>query len=174
MSLQCNVSLNVNTYTAGQSPSPNATVQVYNPNAVAVVVTGMRVFFYVLGSTQQATASSPAVPPTGAGQTVSVPALSSLYFGPFSVAVGSAANANPNLAMGPVGSTGPINPQLAHPMQYTLMVGAEVTGSDGSLNTATPAPLLVSYFSQPTQATAGGTLQLSTAANSAGIVPGWP
>jgi len=162
MSLQANVTLNTGSYSAGQNPPPMATVTVYNPNASAVVVTGIQMssrpqFSGLVNSV----AMSPSVPPTGPGQTVSVPALSSITFGPFPMVVGSAANVNSQAAVNQVGNLFPINPQGSQPPQTTMLIGATVYGSDGSLNEAGQAGLLVSYTSAPPVAYQGGFLNFA-------------
>lgn len=162
MSLQAQVTLNYSSYSAGQNPPPMATVQVYNPNATAVVVTGIQMsarpqFSPLVNSM----AMSPSAPPTGPGQTVSVPALSSITFGPFPMAVGSAANVNSFQAVNQTGNLYPINPQGSQPPQTTLLVGATVYGSDGSVNEAGQVGLLLSYASAPPVAYQGGFLNFA-------------
>lgn len=161
MSLQCNVTLSRSDYTAGQSPAPMATVTVYNPNASAVVVTSINMKAHALGSTANALSMSPSVPPTGPGMTVSVPTLSSITFGPFPLAIGSAANVNSFAAVNQSGNLNPINPQGSQPPQTQVMVGALVYGSDGSVNEAGEAGLLLSYSSSPPLGYQGGDLNFA-------------
>lgn len=166
MSLQCQVTLNYSSYSVGQNAPPNATVTVYNPNASAVVVMGIAITSRVLnGSSVNQSAMSQSLPPTGPGMTVLVPTLSSITFGPFPITVGSAANANSFQAVNQTGNLNPINPQVALPPQFTLLVGATVTGSDGSNNVAGVAPLLVSYCPPPPLGWQGGFLQFSAPNN---------
>lgn len=175
MALQCNVTLNYASYSAGQTPPPMATLTVYNPNAVAVVVTAVQIQARVLGDLGvNRLAMSPSVVPIGPGQMTSVPALSSITIGPFPIVVASAAASNSYQSMGPTGSTTPVNNQGSQPLQYTLMVGAEVLGSDASINQAGQAALLVSGSSAPPLGYQGGFLQFNAPNNFLGTTPGWP
>lgn len=175
MSLQCQMSLNVATYTAGQSPAPQATLQVYNPNASAVVVTGIALTFAdaVTGATINAAVNAP-MPAMGPGATVVVPTLASITFGPFPIVVGNVGNGSLFLAL-PTGTSlrSPANIQLAQPIQFQLLVGAIVQGSDGSSNTAGVAPLMVAYSTPPPIGFQGGSLQLYAVNNCVtGLVTG--
>lgn len=164
MALTCNMTLNVASCTAGQSPSPQATLQVYNPNAIAVAVTGIALTFTdTLGVPINVAANAP-TPAMGPGQTVVAPPLGSINFGPFPIAVGSAANANSFLAQPPA-DLSPINPQLAQPPLTQMFVGAVVYGSDGSSNLAGVAGLTVAFTAQPPVLYQGGSLQLNGANN---------
>lgn len=166
MSLQANVTLNYSSYTAGQNPPPMATVTVYNPNASAVVVTSVNMSAHALGDPLvNRLAMSPSVPPTGPGMTTSVPALSSITIGPFPVVVGSASNVNSFQAVNQSGNLFPVNPQGSQPPQTTVMIGALVYGSDGSVNTAGEAAILVSYSVSPPVGYQGGFLQFSSPNN---------
>lgn len=172
MALSCQVLLNVASYSAGQTPPPQATVLVFNPNASPVVVTSIQMTARVLYSSSSLSrlAMSPSVPPIGPGMTTMAAALSSINIGPFPISVGSAANANPFQAVNQTGNLNPINPQGSQPMQYTLMIGADVYGSDGSYNSAGEVALLVSYTSAPPLAYQGGFLQLAGPNN---LVSAW-
>lgn len=177
MALSCQVSLNYSSYAVGQSPSPQATVFVFNPGAAAIVVTSMQLYGTVnLAGPASASATTmlPVVPPTGPGQTVSVPAGGSINIGPFSVVAASAANVNPFQMVNQTGNLNPINPQPSQPAQYILNVGARVYGSDLSVNEAGTAPLLVSYYPPPPPAYQGGYLQFGVPNNFIGFTPGWP
>ncbi len=175
MALQCQMTLNVGSYAAGQTPPPMATLVVYNPNATAVVVTGLQVKAAVLNDPNvNRLAMSPCVPPIGPGMTTSVPALSSINIGPFPIVVASSANVNSYQAVNQTGNLQPINPQGSQPAQYTLQVGADVYGSDGSFNTAGVAPLLVSYGSTPPVGYQGGFYDFAGPNNFIGFTPGWP
>lgn len=171
MSLQCNITLNYASYTAGQNPAPMATVQVFNPNASPVSVTNMQIYSRVQnGSTVNTSTMLPSVPPIGPGMTTLVPALSSINIGPFPVVVGSGANVNSFQAVNQAGNLNPINPQASQPAQFILKIGAVVQGSDGSFNEAGQAALLVSYASNPPQAFQGGYLQFSAPNNLSSFV----
>ncbi len=177
MSLQCQVTLNYGSYSAGQNPAPMATVQVYNPNAVTVVVTALQLNSLVVNggvSSTNKTAMLPSVAPIGPGMTVSVPTLSSITIGPFPVVISSAANVNSFQAVNQTGNLNPINPQGSQPAQFTVLIGADVYGSDGSFNTAGVASLLVSYQSAPPLAFQGGFYQFASPNNFIGVTPGWP
>ncbi len=166
MSLSCQVSLNYSAYTAGQNPAPMATVFVYNPNASAVVVTSIQMTAYaLLDPLVNRLAMLPSVPPTGPGMTVSVPTLSSITIGPFPIVLGSAANVNSFQMVNQTGNINPVNPQGSQPPQTTVMVGATVYGSDGSVNVAGVAPVYLSYSETPPLAYQGGFLQLQAPNN---------
>jgi hypothetical protein len=173
MALQCQVSLNVSSMSAGMTPPPQATITVYNPNAVAVVVTGaaLRVIentglpMPAIGAAISYVGAPPSLMPIGPGQTVLVPALGSITIGPFPVAVNSAANANQFQMVNQTGNNNPLNPQGSSIPIATLLVGATVQGSDGSTNEAQQAGLIVSYQSQPPLGSAGGFLQFSVPMN---------
>ncbi len=166
MALQCQVSLSYASYATGQNPAPMATVQVFNPNASAVVVTAINVKGRVANDPLRGSlAMLPSCPPIGPGMTTVVPALSSITIGPFPIVVGSAANVNSFQAVNPVGSLNPINPQGSQPAQFQVLVGADVYGSDGSFNEAGEAGLLVSYSSAPPPAYQGGYLQFTNPNN---------
>jgi len=163
MALQCNMTLSSGSMVAGQSPAPQATLTVYNPNAAAVLVSGARVSIATASGQQMHAGSSPLVPLIAGFSTV--PALSSLTFGPFPVAIGSAAAGSQAQMVPP--STQPVNPQASQPLQTLFAIGATVYGSDGSVNTAGTAPLLLSYFPPPPPNFQGGPLQFSQPNNTA-------
>lgn len=130
---------------------------VYNPNASAVVVAGVQLNYTILGgSTVNQSAVQPALVPIGPGQTVSVPALSSINIGPMSVAMGSAASLNSTQSVTPVGNPFPLNPQPSQPPNPTLVVGATVYGSDGSVNIAVPQGILIYPAINPALGNQGG------------------
>ncbi len=156
MALQCNVSLNYASYTAGQTPPPMATLQVYNPGAVPVNVQSVQMQFYDVSGTISTMSAGASVPPIGPGMTTLVPSLSSITIGPFPVVVASASNVNSFAAVNQAGNLFPINPQRAERSHFTLMVGALVYGSDLSVNVAGQAALLVSYTSNPPPGFQGG------------------
>jgi hypothetical protein len=167
MALTCNMTLNIASCVAGQTPPPQATLTVYNPNASPVVVTGVQVQIFDLDSDIEMPANAPLVP-IGPGQTTLVPALSSITIGPFAISVGSAANVNSFAAVNQTGNLFAINPQPTQPPQNVITVGATVYGSDGSVNTAGVAPLLVSYTSAPPLGYQGGFLNFASPNNAAG------
>lgn len=164
MALQCQMTLNTPSCSIGQSPVPMATLVVYNPNAVAVAVTGIQVTLF--GPTQLPinAAFNPPTPAMGPGQTTVAPAVSSINFGPFPIVVGSAGAISmpspPSLNSAPMGG----NPQVAEPPGTLLYVGATVMGSDGSVNEAGKVSLLL-YPAVMQPFTLGGTLFLSNGQN---------
>jgi len=163
MALVCNMTLNTASVTAGQNAA-QATLSVYNPNASAVVVTGASVFTTTLAG-QYTNSTNQSVVPLGPGMTTVVPALGLITFGPFPVAASSAANVNSYAAVNQVGNLFAINPQPSQRPQQVLMVGALVYGSDGSVNVAGQAPLLVSYTSAPPLNYQGGPMMFSAPNN---------
>lgn len=161
MALTCAIALSTTSYAAGQTPPPVVTVLCGNATASALVVTSVQPHYSVVGST---TKGNPipfgaALPAYGPGAPVTVPALGSASIGPFAITVG-------NVAAGVVANGGLIQP--SQPTDYTMLVGATVTASDGSVNEAAPLGLLVSYTVRPIGASQGGQLIFSAASNSAG------
>lgn len=157
MALQCQILLSSSTTVAGQSPPPMATLQVYNPNASAVAVTAIQMAYYdgVTGRPINA-AVAPQMPAYGPGQVVVATALTSITFGPMPVATGSASNMSSYPQAGYSSGTTPFNPQAGQPPQTSILIGATVYGSDGSVNEAGRAGLFVSYVPFPPQAFQGG------------------
>lgn len=158
MALICSVVLSANTYLAGHTPPPSASIVCYNNGASTVVVTGVQLHKRIHGSD---TPGGPvpmgnALPAYGAGAPVVVAAGSTASVGPFAVTVGSAAAA--------IGG----NSQPSQPPVAILVIGATVMGSDGSRNVATEAGITVSYSIRPRINTQGGQLDFSRASNSAG------
>ena len=160
MALVCAMSLNTGVYSAGQTPPPQATLTVYNPNAVAVSVTGVQVTARAFGDTPiNHVPMAPVLPAIGPGMTTSVPPLGTITVGPFPIVVGSAANANSFQVVNQTANLNPINPQgPALVPQTIVMVGAAVNGSDGSVNVASEAGLTVSYSNSPPLGYQGGFL----------------
>ncbi len=141
-----------------------ATLQVYNPNASPVAVTGIQLqFFDSLNNPIQASANLPMLA-MGPGQTVVAPARSSINFGPFPIVIGSAANiGSPTIPL----TTPPtsVNIELAEPQSAQLYLGATVYGSDGSINTAGRAAVFVSPTIGPIPLMSGGVLQFYNGSN---------
>lgn len=140
------MSLNVDSALAQSSPLPQATLQVYNPNASPVAVTGIAVKYLNAEFQPFNAATNLPMPAMGPGQTVVVPALASLFFGPFSVTLGMAGNANMFLA---APQTAPLSAmsrsELANRRAQRVFVGATVYGSDGSINEAGLDSVLFSW-----------------------------
>lgn len=162
MALVCTVVLSTTSYRAGATPPPMATVQCYNPTASTIVVSGVEIYGRVLGSS---TPGNPVpmgmpLPPYGPGAPVTIAAGATLPVGPFPITAGSAAAALRD------GNTG--NAQPSQPLNYTLMIGAIVFGSDLSRNTAGEAGMLVSQTIAPTVGQQGGSLIFSKPTNSSG------
>jgi len=169
MALIANMTLSSGSMVAGQSPAPQATLTVYNPNAAAVLVSGARVSISTASGQQVHAGNAPTVPLIAGYSTV--PALGSLTFGPFPVAIGSAASGNAFQMVPP--STQPVNPQASQPLQTLFAIGAIVYGSDGSVNIAGTAPLLLSYYPPPPLNFQGGPMQFSQPNNLAlGLMTG--
>ena len=171
MPLSAAISLNSRSAIAGQSPSPKATVTVANSGTSAVSVTGLQVTANVVGNSNQVLPMSPSVPAIGPGATTSVPAGGSITFGPFDIAVGSAARVS---AFESVGSGGAANPQPSQPAQTNLEVGGTLYGSDGSIHAIRPMSMLLSHSFPPPAGTQGGYLNFAGSANFLGALPGWP
>lgn len=159
--------MNYRAYAAGMTPPPKATLTVYNPNASSVAVTGIALtFFDELGNPVNV-AGRPPMPAMGPGQTVVVPTLSSITFGPFPIVIGSAANVNTFLAQPsaqPVED--PMPRQVAHRATQLVQIGGVVYGSDGSINTIVMDSVLVSSSTIPPRLFQGGASDFAAANNS--------
>ena len=153
MALTCQMTVTPASYQAGQSPPPVASLQVFNPNAVAVSVTGIELVFRDTQGLAQRPPVLEGLPPIGIGQTTSVPSLGVITIA-FPIAVANLASAN-SFQMVPPSSV-PANPQSANPPQSQLVIGARVYGSDGSVNDAGPGGLLVSFANPPPLGFQGG------------------
>lgn len=165
MALQCQVVLSRATY-AGESPAPMCSLFVYNPNAVAVTVISVEPRLRDVNDTGTVNRIPGQAPNffVGAGQNVTVPALSSLTIGPVPLAFGSAANANSQqttvLGSSATSYQAPQNnSQPSQKPQMQIMIGANVYGSDGSVNVAGEAGILVSCFVKPAKYSQGGIMQ---------------
>jgi hypothetical protein len=162
MALQCQMSLNGSSYSAGQTPIPSAFCTVYNPNASPIAVTGMRLTVQTTtdSSFNQVGANVPEIP-LGPGQLTIVQPLTSIVIGPINLAGGSAANVNSFQAVNQVGNLNPVNPQPSQLPQQTFIIGAIVYASDGSVNQAGTVGALISYTSAPPKGYQGGFLNLA-------------
>ena len=189
MALNCQVILGNTSGAAGRSPPCTANILVFNPNAAAVIVTNAAMTFAMLGATGitqggAGLAYSPSVPPIGPGQALTVPANGSITVGPFYVVIPSVAAANGFQTINPMpGAAVPsldfdgegfdsYGPGGGQP-QFTILVGATVYGSDGSVNTAGTAPYFVDVNVPPPPGFNGGFAQFGAPTNSSLLaVPG--
>lgn len=165
MALVCAMSLNTQFCQAGASPAPMATLTVYNPNATSVAVTAIQISYFDAQLRPINAAAAPQLPAASPGQTVVVPTLSSITFGPMPVAVGSPASANSFWNASVSNTAATPNPQVALPPQTQVLIGGTVYGSDGSANTITPIGLTVSYTPAPPVLSQGGALQFASGNN---------
>lgn len=170
MALTCQMLVSPPSYQAGQSPPAMAILRVYNPNAVAIVVTGVQLVFKDSVGVERPFPILPSVVPIGYGQTVSVPATSSIDIGPFPLAFASSAAAS-SFERVPPGAQ-PSMTQGSRPPQEQIFVGAIVTGSDGSSNIAGSAGVLVSYSVSPPVAYQGGFMNFYWPNNAALVAAG--
>ena len=159
MALNAAIQMSTNSCVAGATPVPTFSLVVGNPNAAAIVVTNVDIYFTDPQGNAIRPAASPVVPPIGQGQPTTVAANGSTTLGPMSLGIGSAANAN-SFQMVPPGAT-PANPQGALPAQQQIFVHARVYGSDGSINEAAPGGILVSPALFPPPASQGGYVQFA-------------
>jgi hypothetical protein len=157
MALQCALNFVSSTYTAGATPPPQLSMTLFNPNAFAVLVLGVRIYTKDPSGALSQSPYGEVSWPVGPGSNVTVPALGTLLMGPVAFTVGSAANANGAQYVSQVAGQATL-PQSAEPPQRTVLAAATVAASDGSLNEATPAALVVSYTSQPPALSQGGSL----------------
>lgn len=172
MALVCNVTLNSASMTAGQTPPPMATLTVYNPNAVPVLVTGVQMQAQALGDVVAGHVPlGPSVVPIGPGMSIQLAALSSITIGPFPVTIPSVGASNQFQSVNQTGNLNPINPQGSQPPQATFMIGATVYGSDGSVNIAGAAPILVDVAVRSPLGLQGGFAVFTNPANAANLIP---
>lgn len=157
------MSVNAPSVTAGQTPPAMATLTVYNPNAVAVSVLGVDLVFTDPSGNPIRPSINTGVMPIGVGLTTSAPPLGLITIGPFPLVFNTVANNNPFFDL-PAGSS-PTNPQGALPPVVQINVGARVTASDGSINVAGVAGILVSPTSQPPVGFQGGVAQFQAPNN---------
>ena len=156
------MSFNTAVSVAGASPLPQATLQVYNPNATAVAVTGIQLQMFN-ASGQPIPGGNLPTPAMGPGQNVVAATLSSITFGPFPLAVGSAAAASGFGSVPIPALTG--NTELAQPPQVQVLLGGVVYGSDGSINIIVPAGVTISYTSTPALLSQGGVINFTQGSN---------
>lgn len=163
MALSCQLSLSYRAYTAGQTPPPAASLFIYNPNAVAVTVTGLEMVYTDAQGNPQQPVVNASVPPLGPGQPTTIAALGTTTLGPFPICVGSV-GAESSFQMVPPGSL-PSNPQRANRGLTNLMVAMRVYGSDGSVNLSGADRLFVSYTVAPPLGYQGGFAQFAAPNN---------
>lgn len=167
MPLSCQVALSRSSCQAEGSP-PVAAIIAYNPTSTALSVVAGRLTVTQLGDgTTVSRAES--VLPLGPGMPSVVGAGEYLIIGPVPVVVHSAAAAN---SYQQVGTPGVLTaPQGAHNRspgpspQFTVLVGAQLQASDGSVNEAATAPLLVDVAVLPPLGWQGGNLTLGAPNN---------
>ncbi len=165
MTLRCALVMNSNSFVAGQTPVPQASLTVANDAAAPVNVTGVDLYFTdVVGNVVRPAGSVP-LAPIGFGQTTVVPAASSITIGPMGVALGSAASVN-SYASVPPQSIPTNSQQLALPAGQQLFLRARVYGSDGSVADASPAQFTVWPSIQPPLGFQGGFAQFADPDNS--------
>jgi hypothetical protein len=155
MALPSALVMSTNSFLAGQTPVPVATLIVGNNSAVAVTVTGVDLYFTDVNGIVVRPCANPPLAPIGQGQPTTVAANGgSTTLGPMAIAVGMVSNGNPQ-QMVPTSSL-PTNVQGAMALQQQLFLRARVYGSDGSIQEATPAQFTVSYSTQPPKGYQGG------------------
>jgi hypothetical protein len=165
MALTCQLSINTPSYAAGNTPPPALSLLVVNGNAVAVAVTGVELqFMDQLGNAQRPPVNPP-IFPFGPGMGTTVAALSSQTFGPMALPVWMAGNVDTFIMVQP--GSQPTVTQGSLPPQREVYVGALVYASDGSVNVAGRAKLLVSYNPAPPRGYQGGNADFAGANNAA-------
>lgn len=167
MPLTAAVVLNTHAMTAGQNPPPYASLLVANAGATALVVTNVQMRFRTLNDAaiNHATGYVPQAP-IAPGQTVVVPAGGSITMGPMAITPGSPAGGqNYQTVNASTNAGAPANPQGAMPLQFILIVDALVYASDGTIATAAPDGVTVTYTNQPALGSSGGFLQFAQPTN---------
>lgn len=167
MPLSCYVALSKSSCQAEGSP-PMAAVVVTNPTATALSVIGGRLTVTQLGGDSNVSRPGTELP-IGPGMATLVPAGGTIVMSPLPVVVHSAAACNSFQAV--TGDTVLPGGQNAHVRmpgpapQFTVLVGATLQASDGSINEAATAPLLVDVAVPPPLGWQGGTLSLEAPNN---------
>lgn len=165
MTIRCGFNQSTNSFQAGQTPPPWVQLVVANDAAVAVSVTGVELYVQDLnGAPLRAWAGNLPTVPIGFGQTVSVPAASSITIGPFAFTAPVGGTANQYQAVVPQAL--PSNPQVALPQSQAFFLRARVYASDGSITEAVPAQFFVSYANPPPAVFQGGYVQFGDQDNS--------
>lgn len=174
MPLSCRVVLSRATCQSEGAP-PMAAVIITNPTATALSVLGGRLTVRQLGGDPNVSAPPMALP-VGPGTSTVVPAGGTIVMSPLPVVVHSPAASNSFQAA--TGDTSLPRGQNAHVRmpgpapQFTVLVGAELQASDGTVNEAATAPLLVDVAVPPPLGRQGGTLQFADPNNLVNMLTG--
>ena len=177
MPLNCQVYV-YQSATSGEKPVIAAVI-VTNPSATtAIAITGGALSVSQL---RDGTAVPCALPmlPIGPGMPVVVPAGGTIIVGPMPLVVHSNGASNSYQSVASPGA--PVAPQPSdsrgeatgmHYPQFTALIGATLYGSDGSVNVAGTAPLLVDVVVPPPPGYQGGYLHLGTPPNLVTLLAG--
>jgi hypothetical protein len=168
MPLNCQVYV----YPSARSGDQPVTVAITatNPGAVPIVITGGDITVTQLGDGTDVSCAKPTLP-LGPGMPTVVAAGATVLVGPVTIAVHSNSGCDPYQSA-PQGAY--VDPQPSDSRgaatgnkfpQFTVLVGATLYGSDGSINFAGTAPLFVDVVSPPPLGFQGGFLSLSAANN---------
>lgn len=174
MPLSCYVALSRSTCQSEGSP-PMAAVVISNPTATALSVIGGQLTVTQLGG-GTTVSRPPQALPIGPGMTTLCPAGGTIVMAPLPVVVHSPAASNSFQAV--TGDTALPAGQNAHVRmpgpapQFTVLVGATLQASDGSVAEAAPAPLLVDVAVAPPLGRQGGTLQFADPNNLVNLLTG--
>lgn len=165
--------LNCQVYAFPSAQSGDQPVAVFvtatNPSTTTpIAITGGAVFASQLGNGPALPCALPMLP-LGPGMPTVVAAGATILVGPVQLVVYSNGAANPYQNPGstfdsqPSASRG--EPTGNHYPQFTVLVGATLYGSDGSINQAGTAPILVDVVVPPPLGFQGGFLHLSAPNN---------
>lgn len=175
MPLQCQVVLNPSAR-SGEQPVTVALI-VYNPSATTpIAITGGALSVSQLGDGSEVSCALPMLP-IGPGMPTVVAAGATILVGPMTLVLHSNAASN---SFQTVDSSPPVNPQPSDSRlsgsneypQFTVLVGATLYGSDGSINQAGTAPVLVDVVVTPPLGFQGGFLHLHAPNNLANFIAG--
>jgi hypothetical protein len=156
MPLNCQFTIAPTAEVSGQPPPPTLALAITNPGSTSVTVTGVEVIFADRSVNPRPAATPPSLP-LGVGQSAIITAGTTSNYGPFPLSTWSAAVLDPLKMMPPDSS--PLSTQ-GFP-QFEVWVAGLVYGSDGSVNVAGRARLLLALPNAPTRTYLGGNADFS-------------
>lgn len=167
MPLQCQVYVYPSA-TSGDRPVTVAVVATNPSPTTSIAITGGALSITQLRDGSDVSCALPMLP-LGPGMSTVVAAGASVLIGPMPLVVhsNSASNSfqNPSSLIDSQPSDARGEPTGSHYPQFTVLVGATLYGSDGSINQAGTAPILVDVIAPPPLGFQGGFLHLSAPNN---------
>lgn len=177
MPLNCQVFVNPSSTPAEQPVSVFLTIT--NPGAATIAITGGDLEVTQLGNGSDVSCARPLLPLGPGMQTVINPGATVLA-GPVMIVLHSPSASNSYQTVSPTGAPAvDVQPSGSrggatgnHYPEFTVLVGATVYGSDGSVNVAGKAPILVDVVAPPPVGLQGGFLDLARGSNLANYLAG--